>query len=64
MVRTPEAQVSAHELREYLSAYVAKWWLPEHWAFVETLPKTSVGKFDKRALRRLHAEGRLNVESL
>jgi len=64
VVRTPEAQVSAHELREYLSAYVAKWWLPEHWAFVETLPKTSVGKFDKRALRRLHAEGRLNVESL
>ncbi|NNN08032.1 MAG: long-chain fatty acid--CoA ligase [Acidimicrobiaceae bacterium] len=64
VVRTPESDVSAHELREYLSTFVAKWWLPEHWSFVESLPKTSVGKFDKRALRRLFAEGQLQVETL
>ena len=64
VVRTPESQVGAEELREYLSAFVAKWWLPEHWAFVEALPKTSVGKFDKRALRRLYAENQLEVVTL
>ena len=64
VVRNAESQVSAEELREYLSPLVAKWWLPEHWAFVEALPKTSVGKFDKRGLRRLHAEGHLEVQSL
>jgi fatty-acyl-CoA synthase len=64
LVRTPESDVSAQELRDYLSAFVAKWWLPEHWSFVESLPKTSVGKFDKRALRRLFAEGRLEIDHL
>jgi fatty-acyl-CoA synthase len=64
VVRTPESEVSADELREYLSDYVAKWWLPEHWSFVESLPKTSVGKFDKRALRRLLSEGHLEVQNL
>ena len=64
VVRTPGSQVSAEELREYLSTFVAKWWLPEHWSFVETLPKTSVGKFNKRELRRLYAEGELEVSTL
>jgi fatty-acyl-CoA synthase len=36
--------------------------LPEYWAFVAELPKTSVGKIDKKELRRLHAEGRFRVE--
>ena len=64
VVRAPGSEVTAHELREYLEPFVAKWWLPEHWSFVETLPKTSVGKYDKRALRRLYAEGHLEVETL
>jgi fatty-acyl-CoA synthase len=40
---------------------VAHWWLPERWAFVKELPKTSVGKFDKLALRAEHAAGSFDV---
>ena len=51
-------------LRSFLSGQVARWWLPERFAFLGELPKTSVGKFDKRALRALHADGRIVVESV
>ncbi|NIJ10365.1 fatty-acyl-CoA synthase [Saccharomonospora amisosensis] len=53
--------VTAEELREFLMDKVAKWQLPEHWTFVEEVPKTSVGKFDKKRLRAAHAEGKLDV---
>jgi fatty-acyl-CoA synthase len=39
------------DLREFLSARVAKWWLPERWRFIDEVPKTSVGKFSKKTLR-------------
>jgi len=32
-------------------------WLPERWAFINEVPKTSVGKFDKKVLRARHAAG-------
>ena len=53
------AAVSAAELVEHLRGRVAKWWLPEEFAFVSEVPKTSVGKFDKKRLRAALAEGRL-----
>jgi fatty-acyl-CoA synthase len=30
---------------------VAKWWLPDRVEFIDEVPKTSVGKFDKKVLR-------------
>ena len=53
------AVVSAADLVEHLRGRVAKWWLPEEFAFVAEVPKTSVGKFDKKRLRAALAEGRL-----
>ena len=41
-----------------------KWWLPDQWAFVDLVPRTSVGKHDKKLLRTGHAEGSLIVERL
>jgi fatty-acyl-CoA synthase len=52
---------TAEELREFLGTKVAKWQLPERWAFIESVPKTSVGKFDKKRIRALYADGALNV---
>ncbi len=52
------------ELREFLEKRVAKWWLPERWSFIEEVPKTSVGKFDKKVLRARYSEGALEVQSL
>ncbi|MFI9451485.1 long-chain fatty acid--CoA ligase [Amycolatopsis sp. NPDC052450] len=56
--------VTAEELREFLSDKVAKWQLPENWTFVDEVPKTSVGKFDKKRLRAFHSEGKLDVSQL
>src|SRR6266567_3063947 len=43
--------VTDAELTEFLSTQFAKWWLPERYLFLEELPKTSVGKFDKKTMR-------------
>ena len=51
VVLSPGAQVSAEDLLEHLRPRVAKWWLPDEFAFIEAVPKTSVGKFDKKVLR-------------
>jgi fatty-acyl-CoA synthase len=40
---------------------VSWWWLPERWAIIDEVPKTSVGKFDKKVLRARHADGGLEV---
>jgi fatty-acyl-CoA synthase len=53
--------VTAAELRDFLSGSIARWQLPERWAFIEAVPKTSVGKFDKKRVRAQYAEGALNV---
>ncbi|MBO2464711.1 long-chain fatty acid--CoA ligase [Actinomadura violacea] len=58
------ASVTAAQLREFLSDRVPKWQLPERWAFIAEVPKTSVGKFDKKVLRRRYAEGGLEVHDL
>ena len=39
------------DIIRYLEPQVAKWWLPDEVIFVDTLPKTSVGKFDKKVMR-------------
>jgi len=48
--------VSGDELSAHLEADFAKWWLPDRYLFVDEIPKTSVGKFDKKVLRQQHAE--------
>jgi len=63
VVRDGES-VTASELCSWLSDRVAKWWLPERWTFVAEVPKTSVGKFDKKVLRKQYADGELSVETL
>jgi fatty-acyl-CoA synthase len=58
------AAVTAEELRAFIGERVAKWQVPERWAFIIEVPKTSVGKFDKKVLRRRYADGELNVVTL
>ncbi|MEQ7124350.1 long-chain fatty acid--CoA ligase [Actinopolymorpha sp. B11F2] len=63
VVRTGES-VTAEQLRDFLVGQVPRWQLPERWSFVAEVPKTSVGKFDKKVLRQRYAEGDLVVETL
>jgi fatty-acyl-CoA synthase len=55
------ATVTPEELQEYLAGRVAKWWLPERWAFVTSIPKTSVGKLDKKHVRADYDTSRLDI---
>ena len=49
-------RVSAEDIRKHLEPRVAKWWLPDHVVFIDEVPKTSVGKFDKKVLRAQFTE--------
>jgi fatty-acyl-CoA synthase len=51
VVRRPGSDLDAGALRSHLEGRVTKWWIPERFEFVDEVPKTSVGKFDKKALR-------------
>jgi fatty-acyl-CoA synthase len=62
VVRTDGGDVSGEELREHLRSRVAKWWLPDEFAFIDEVPKTSVGKFDKKLLRKRLEAGELERE--
>jgi fatty-acyl-CoA synthase len=64
VVLSPQEQATAEELRDYLRSKVASWQLPERWSFIDGVPKTSVGKFDKKVLRRQYADGELEVQEL
>ena len=55
--------LDADELKSYLSEKVAKWWIPERIEFIDEVPKTSVGKFDKKVLRKQLAEKAADGES-
>ncbi len=57
------ASISAEELRDFLSDRIARWQLPERWSFIEEVPKTSVGKFDKKVVRARYADGVLDVKT-
>jgi fatty-acyl-CoA synthase len=54
----------AAELRTFLESRVAHWQVPERWAFITEVPKTSVGKFDKKVLRARYADGDLDVTTV
>ena len=51
VVKRKGADPSKEELLEFLRPKVAKWWLPDDIVFIAEVPKTSVGKFDKKVLR-------------
>jgi fatty-acyl-CoA synthase len=63
VVREGQA-ITANELRDFLATSVARWQLPERWAFIEQVPKTSVGKFDKKRVRAQYADGSLDVSQV
>jgi fatty-acyl-CoA synthase len=64
VVRKPGATLQPAALREFLCAHIPHWWQPERWTFLAQVPRTSVGKFDKKVLRAQYAEGRLQIEVL
>lgn len=64
VVLNENAQATAAELREFLAQRVVRWWLPERWTFIDQVPRTSVGKYDKKTIRARHADGGYEVVTL
>jgi len=64
VVLRPGATATAGELAGFLVDKIARWQLPERWAFIDAVPRTSVGKYDKKRVRADYAEGALAVEEL
>jgi fatty-acyl-CoA synthase len=62
VVRRPGSEVAPAELAKFLEGKVAHWQVPENWTFIGEVPKTTVGKFDKKVLRAQHQAGELQVE--
>ena len=56
VVRAPGSAVTDADLAAFLEDRVAKWWLPDRYEFIDALPKTGTGKFDKKVLRKEHAD--------
>lgn len=44
--------ITKEDIMEFLQAKVAKWWLPDEIVFLKEILKTSVGKFNKKELRK------------
>ena len=51
VVRKSGAECNAEDVTAFLTDKVAKWWLPDAVEFLEEIPRTSTGKFQKTALR-------------
>jgi fatty-acyl-CoA synthase len=53
VVAKPEYRhaLTAEKVLDFLRPQVARWALPDRVVFVESIPKTTVGKFDKKVLR-------------
>jgi len=56
VVVKPGEAVTKQQVLDYLASKFAKWWLPDEVLFIDSLPKTSVGKFDKKVLRAQFAD--------
>ena len=55
VVAKPGAAVTKEQIYHHLEENFARWWLPDDITFIECVPKTGVGKFDKKVLRERFA---------
>ena len=57
VLKTGTDPLTPADISDFLQDKVAKWWIPEDTLFVAEIPKTSVGKFDKKTLRERYPGG-------
>jgi len=56
VVRIEGSTVTADDLIAFVTDRVAKWWIPDEIVFVDEIPKTGTGKFDKKVVREKYAD--------
>ncbi len=62
IVPEPNSHPDPARLRAALEGRVARFWLPEYWSFTDALPRTSVGKIDKKVLRKHLDDGKMAIQ--
>jgi fatty-acyl-CoA synthase len=62
VVVKPGAILGRDELLSYLATKVSSWQVPDDVIFIDEVPKTSVGKFSKKALREKYADHLLGAD--
>ena len=56
-----DEDISLQEVRRHLAPKFPSFWLPDAMALVSEIPKTSVGKFDKKVIRQQILKGELEI---
>ena len=56
IVAKPGMTPDADDIRAFLESRIAKWWIPDEIVFIEAIPKTGTGKFDKKVVRDEYAD--------
>ncbi len=56
VVKAEGSEVTPEELMAHLEPRVARWWLPDKIVFIDEIPKTGTGKFDKKVVRDQYAD--------
>jgi fatty-acyl-CoA synthase len=64
VVPKPGRTPAPSDLVDFLDGRLPRWQLPDQWTFVEEIPKTSVGKFNKKVMRAAFAEGDYKVQTV
>ena len=56
VVRIEGSTVTADDIIAFVTDRVAKWWIPDEIVFVDEIPKTGTGKFDKKVVRDQYSD--------
>lgn len=59
-----DADIGPEELRDFLAHHLDTWMVPERWTILRAVPKTSVGKYDKRRVQEQYHQGEFDVVRL
>jgi fatty-acyl-CoA synthase len=63
LVSKGQVNADAEELRAFLRGSIPNWWIPSDFVYVDELPRTSVGKLDKKKLRAVYAHHKISAHS-
>jgi fatty-acyl-CoA synthase len=56
IVARADADITPDALKEFLAPRIASWWMPDEFVFIDEIPKTGTGKFDKKVVREQYAD--------
>lgn len=56
IVPKPGTNLTPDDIREFLTPRIAHWWMPDEIVFIDAIPKTGTGKFDKKVVRDRYAD--------